>query len=168
MKEYKTIEEILDMVKDNRPLYAKASEELHTLALTKFAKYVNDKGGKIISCSVKNIKKNNGEEEPVVGSYLKYTYDDELVYYIQFDVNPFFEPRGYIEYYTNKHRISTGITDIPNIWNNVEVYVPDSKNIQQLFKNIIEAEKYLKSLSFVCRDKYVQYRDNIEQHIYMW
>ena len=165
--EYKTLKEILTTINTNLK-YPKVSEQLHSLALTEFAIKAEKNGATILSASVKKIKTDNGDIKNVIGSYIKYTYNFETKYYIQFDANPFFEPMGYIEYYTNKHRISTGLTELPHIWNNVNPYSIENNNIEQLIKNIKQAEKYLKSLSCVCEDQYVAYRDNWKQKIYQF
>ena len=62
--------------------------------------------------------------------------------------------------------MSTGLTELPHIWDNVNPYSVEDDNITQLIKNLKQAEEYLKSLSFVCRDQYVAHRDNFEQKIY--
>lgn len=165
--EYKTLKEILTTINTNLR-YPKVSEQLHTLALTEFIIEAEKNGATILSVSVKKIKTDNGDIKNVIGSYIKYTYNFETQYYIQFDANPFFEPMGYIEYYTNKHRISTGVTELLHIWDNVNPYSIENNNITQLIKNIKQAEKYLKSLSYVCKDQYVAYRDNWEQKIYQF
>ena len=165
--EYKTLKEILTTINTNIK-YPKVSEQLHSLALTEFAIEAEKNGATILSASVKKIKTDNGDIKNVIGSYIKYTYNFETQYYIQFDANPFFEPMGYIEYYTNKHRISTGVTELLHIWDNVNPYSIEDNNIMQLIKNLRAVEKYLKSLSYVCKDQYVAYRDNWEQKIYQF
>ena len=163
--EYKTVEEILLETK-NQILYPRTSEQLHSLALTEFAIHIEKSGATILSVAPKKIKTDDGNVKNVVGSFIKYTYDFIHQYYIQFDSNPFFEPMGYIEYYTHKHRISTGLTELPHIWDNVNAYSVEDDNITQLIKNLKQAEEYLKSLSFVCKDRYLAYRDNFKQTIY--
>ena len=165
--EYKTLKEILTTI-DTNLTYPKVSEQLHSLALTEFIIEAEKNGATLLSASVKKIKTDNGDIKNVIGSYIKYTYNFETKYYIQFDANPFFEPMGYIEYYTNKHRISTGLTELSHIWDNVNPYSIEDNNITQLIKNIKQAEKYLKSLSYVCKDQYVSYRDNYQQKIYQF
>ena len=165
--EYKTLQEILTTINTNLK-YPKVSEQLHSIALTEFATKAEKNGATILSASVKKIKTDSGDIKNVIGSYIKYTYNFKNQYYIQFDANPFFEPMGYIEYYTNKHRISTGVTELLHIWDNVNPYSIENNNIEQLIKNIKQAEKYLKSLSYVCKDQYVAYRDNWEQKIYQF
>lgn len=163
--EYKTVGEIL-LETNSQRLYPRISEQLHSLALTEFAIQIEKTGATILSANPKKIIIDTGDVKNVIGSYIKYTYDFLHQYYIQFDSNPFFEPMGYIEYYTNKHRISTGLTELPHIWDNVNPYSVEDDNITQLIKNLKQAEEYLKSLSFVCRDQYVAHRDNFEQKIY--
>ena len=165
--EYKTLKEILTTINTNLR-YPKVSEQLHSLALTEFAIEAEKNGATILSASVKKIKTDSGDIKNVIGSYIKYTYNFTHQYYIQFDSNPFFEPMGYIEYYTNKHRISTGLTELPHIWDNVNPYSIEDSNIMQLIENLRQAEKYLKSLSFNCKDQYVSYRDNYQQKIYQF
>ena len=165
--EYKTLKEILTTINTNIK-YPKVSEQLHSLALTEFAIEAEKNGATILSASVKKIKTDSGDIKNVIGSYIKYTYNFENQYYMQFDSNPFFEPMGYIEYYTNKHRISTGLTELFHIWDNDNPYSIEDNNITQLIKNIKQAEKYLKSLSYVCKDQYVAYRDNYQQKIYQF
>lgn len=163
--EYKTVGEIL-LETNSQRLYPRISKQLHSLALTEFAIQIEKTGATILSVAPKKIKTDHANMINVVGSYIKYTYDFIHQYYIQFDSNPFFEPMGYIEYYTHKHRISTGLTELPHIWDNVNPYSVEDDNITQLIKNLKQAEEYLKSLSFACRDQYVAHRDNFEQKIY--
>ena len=160
--EYKTLQEILTTINTNLK-YPKVSEQLHSIALTEFATKAEKNGATILSASVQNIKTDSGDIKNVIGSYINYTYN-----FTQFDSNPFFEPMGYIEYYTNKHRISTGLTELPHIWDNVNPYSIEDNNIMQLIKNLRAAEKYLKSLSCNCKDQYVSYRDNYQQKIYQF
>ena len=103
-----------------------------------------------------------------VGTFLKYTYDGHYIYYIQFDENPFFPQQGYREYYTDKHRVSTGLTEFDFIWDGVNEYSSEDKYINKLTENLHKCEEYLKLLSMPCKDKYVPYRDNIEQKIYLY
>ena len=164
--EYKTVTEILAMAY-NKKRYYKSAKTLQSLALTKFAKEIEKRGAKILSCSPVNIQF-NGKENLTIGTYLKYTYDGHYIYYIQFDENPFFPQKGYREYYTDKHRISTGLTEFDFLWDGVNEYSFEDKYVKKLSKNLHECEKYLKSLSMPCKDTYVSYRDNIEQKIYIY
>ena len=165
--EYKTLKEILTTINTNIN-YPKVSEQLHSLALTEFAIEAEKNGATILSASIKKIKTDSGDIKNVIGSYIKYTYNFEKKYYIQFDANPFFEPMGYIEYYANKHRISTGLTELLHIWDNVNLYSIEDSNIMQLIENLKQVEKYLKSFSFNCKNQYVYYRDNYQQTIYQF
>lgn len=162
---YKTIDEILKNI-DNKIKHPKVAEQLQCLALTEFVKQIEKKGAVIISCSPEKIKCNNGEIYDTIGQWIKYTYDKKSIYMIQFDSNPFFQPKGYIEYYTSECRVSTGITELPMMYYYVNEYNSDQKNVKQLVNQIYESEKYLKNLSFIHRDKYISRRDSIEQHIY--
>ena len=165
--EYKTLKEILTTINTNIK-YPKVSEQLHSLALTEFAIEAEKNGATILGASVKKIKTDSGDIKNVIGSYIKYTYNFEKQYYIQFDANPFFEPQGYIEYYTNKQRISTGLTELPHIWDNVDPYSIEDNNIIQLIENLRTTENYLNNFSFNCKDQYVPYRDNYQQKIYQF
>ena len=118
--EYKTVTEILEMGCPQKRYY-KSAKILQSLALTQFAKQIENRGAKILSCSPVNIKF-NGEWDLTIGTYLKYTYDGHYIYYIQFDENPFFPQQGYREYYTDKHRVSTGLTEFDFIWDGVDEY----------------------------------------------
>ena len=164
--EYKTVTEILAMAY-NKKRYYKSAKTLQSLALTKFAKEIEKRGAKILSCSPVNIQF-NGKENLTIGTYLKYTYDGHYIYYIQFDENPFFPQKGYREYYTDKHRISTGLTEFDFLWDGVNEYSFEDKYVKKLSENLHKCEKYLKSLSMPRKDTYVPYRDNIEQKIYIY
>ena len=153
----KTFEEIMSGVTDHVH-YARSASQLTSLALTKFAKQISEKGAKILCCSPKLIKLNDGTIEKVIGTYLKYTYNEETIYYIQFDDNPFFGASGYI---TEKNGVSTGVTELPIVYNDVNEYLVEEKNIEQLFKNIFIAEDYLKKLSRIRKDKDVKITQNI-------
>ena len=166
MKTMKTVNEILEMVNETSPFHFRDAKILQSMALTEFAKIIERKGGKILTASPKSIKY-NGNRINVIGSYIKYTYDNIYVHYFQFDENPFFPQMGYVEYYTHDHRISTGLTEVPHIWDNVNAWEATDENIKTLTNNLINAEKYLNKLSFVCRDKFVSYRDTMEQEIYV-
>ena len=157
-----------------RTIEERAISEWGITNVPQFAIYML-KNGEMINGSYEGFQRDRDHREinefmpcvkNVIGSYIKYTYDFLHQYYIQFDSNPFFEPMGYIEYYTHKHRMSTGLTELPHIWDNVNPYSVEDDNITQLIKNLKQAEEYLKSLSFVCRDQYVAHRDNFEQKIY--
>ena len=163
---YKKVTEILAMAY-NKKRYYKSAKILQSLALTQFAKEIENKGAKILSCSPVNIKF-NGEWDLTIGTYLKYTYDGHYIYYIQFDENPFSPQQGYREYYTDKHRVSTGFIEFDFIWNGVNEYSFEDKYVKKLTENLHKCEKYLKSLSMPCKDKYVPYRDTIEQKIYIY
>ena len=165
--EYKTLQEILTTINTNLK-YPKVSEQLHSLALTGFAIEAEKNGATILSASIKKIKTDSGDIKNVIGSYIKYTYNFGKQYYIQFDANPFFEPMGYVEYYINKHRISTGLTELLHIWDNVNPYSIEDSNIMQLIENLKQVEKYLKNFSFNYKDQYVYYRDNYKQTIYQF
>lgn len=164
--EYKTVTEILAMAY-NKKRYYKSAKTLQSLALTKFAKEIEKRGAKILSCSPVNIQF-NGEENLTIGTYLKYTYDGHFIYYIQFDENPCFPQQGYREYYTDKHRISTGLTEFNFLWDGVNEYSFEDKYVKKLSENLHKCEKYLKSLSMPRKDTYVPYRDNMEQKIYIY
>ena len=159
---YKTIDEILKNI-DNKIKYSSMSKQLQCLALTEFVKQIEKKGAVIISCSPEKIKCDDGKIYDTIGQWIKYTYDKKSIYMIQFS---FFPPTGYIEYYTEEYRISTGLTELPMMYYYMNEYNSDKENVKQLVKQIYESEKYLKSLSFIHRDKYVSRRDSIEQHIY--
>ena len=122
---YKKVTEILAMAY-NKKRYYKSAKILQSLALTKFAKEIEKRGAKILSCSPVNIQF-NGEENLTIGTYLKYTYDGHFIYYIQFDENPCFSQQGYREYYTDKHRISTGLTEFNFLWDGVNEYSFEDK-----------------------------------------
>ena len=163
---YKKVTEILEMGY-NQKRYYKAAKILQSLALTAFAKEIEQKSAKILSCSPVNIQF-NGKENLTIGTYLKYTYDGHFIYYIQFDENPCFPQQGYREYYTDKHRISTGLTEFNFLWDGVNEYSFEDKYVKKLTENLHKCEEYLKSLSMPFKDKYVSYRDNIEQKIYIY
>lgn len=164
-KNYMTVNELLNQ-NNITTSYAPSSAQLHSLALTQFAKEIEKRGAIILRGHVSKIKINGEYEAICFRSYLAWTYDGYFKYYIQFDTNPFFSPMGYVEYFTNQARISTGLTNLPNIWDNVNEYNPEANNVKQLVKNLHNSQKYLKELSFVHRDKYVKERDNFEQKIY--
>lgn len=164
--EYKTVKEILAMVY-NQKRYYRATKTLQSFALTEFAKEIEKKGAKILSCSPVNVQFNR-EGHLTIGTYLKYTYDGHYIYYIQFDENPFFPQKGYREYYTDKHRVSTGLTEFNFIWDGVNEYSFEEKYVKKLTENLHKCEEYLKTLSMTCKDKYVPYRDTIEQKIYLY
>lgn len=148
-EDYKTMEEIMNGVSD-KIHYSRHAEQLASLALTKFAEQITEKGATILSCSPKMIKLDDGEIIKVVGMYLKYTYNLNSVYYIQFDNNPFFQPKGYI---TDCRGCSTGFTELPTIFDGVNEYSVDDKNVQNLTCNIFKSEKYLNDLSYRHVDK---------------
>lgn len=164
--EYKTVKEILAMVY-NQKKYYRAAKTLQSFALTEFAKEIEKKGAKILSCSPVNVQFNR-EGHLTIGTYLKYTYDGHYIYYIQFDENPFFPQKGYREYYTDKHQVSTGLTEFNFIWDGVNEYSFEEKYVKKLTENLHKCEEYLKTLSMTCKDKYVPYRDTIEQKIYLY
>ena len=166
-KNYKTVDEILKQVND-KITYPSSSVQLHSLALTQFAKEIERDGGVILSGNVQKMKINNEYDAVCFKGYLAWTYNGIYKHYIQFDQNPFFSPMGYIEYFTNQARISTGLTELPDIWNDVNEYSPEENNVKQLVKNLHASDKYLKELSFVHRDKYVKKRDSFEQRIYVF
>lgn len=155
---YKTMEEIMNSVPD-RVQHFRSAAQLASLALTKFAEQITGKGATILSCSPKQIKLDNGDIVKVVGMFLKYTYDLHYVYYIQFDSNPFFTPKGYI---TDNRGKSTGLTELPTIFDEVNEYSVDDKNIGQLTKNIFTSEEYMKNLSFLFKDN----SSDLKQHIF--
>ena len=156
---YKTMKEIMNGVSD-RIHYSRHAEQLASLALTKFAERITEKGATILSCSPKTIKLDDGEIIKVVGMYLKYTYNLNSVYYIQFDNNPFFQPQGYI---TDCRGYSTGLAELPEIFYGVNEYAVNNENIKQLTQNIFTSEKYLKNLKFIYKDKEIK---KIKQEIY--
>lgn len=164
--DYKTVKEILAIIYDQKR-YCKSAKTLQSLALTEFAKEIEKKGAKILSCSPVNVQFNR-EGHLTIGTYLKYTYDGHYIYYIQFDENPFFPQKGYREYYTDKHRVSTGLTEFNFIWDGVNEYSFEEKYVKKLTENLHKCEEYLKTLSMACKDKYVPYRDTIEQKIYLY
>ena len=148
-EDYKTMKEILNGVPD-RIHHPKSAEQLASLALTKFAEQITEKGATILSCSPKQIKLDNGNIVKVVGKYLKYTYNFHCVFYMQFDSNPFFAPKGYI---SNHMGHSTGFTELPTIFDGVNEYSVDDENVQNLTCNIYKSEKYLNDLSYRHVDK---------------
>lgn len=150
----------------NQKRYYKAAKTLQALALTGFAKEIEQKGAKILSCSPVNIQF-DGKGHLTVGTYLKYTYDGYFIYYIQFDENPFFPQQGYREYYTDKHRISTGLIEFNFIWDNINEYSFEEKYVKKLTENLHKCEEYLGTLSMPCKDEYVSCRDKLEQKIYL-
>lgn len=145
----KNLNEILNETTE-RIYYAKHSEQLHMLALTKFVKKIENKGAIILSCCPKQIKMDDGTVEKVIGSYIKYMYNNKSVYYIQFDSNPFLGVLGYI---TQNNGASTGMTDITQVYDNVDEYLVSEENINQLVNNLIGIEKYLASLTPFTLDK---------------
>jgi hypothetical protein len=153
----KTFEEIMSGITDHIH-YDRSASQLTSLALTKFAEEITQKGATILNCSPKQIKLDDGTVVKVIGTYLKYTYNEETIYYIQFDDNPFFGASGYI---TEKNGISTGVTELPIVYNDVNEYLVEEKNIEQLFNNIFIAEDYLKKLSRIRKDKDVKITQNI-------
>jgi len=163
--EYKTVKEILAMVYDQKRYY-RAAKTLQALALTEFTKEIEQKGAKILSCSPVNIQF-DGKGHLTVGTYLKYTYDGYFIYYIQFDENPFFPQQGYRECYSDKHKASTGLIEFNFIWDGIKEYSFEDKYVKKLTENLHKCEEYLKSLSMPYKNKYVFYRDNIEQKIYL-
>lgn len=157
--EFKTFQEIMNGVKD-KIHYSKSAEQLASLALTKFAEQITKKGATILSCSPKQIKLDSGEVVKVVGMFLKYTYDSHYLHYIQFDRNPFFSPEGYI---TDCRGMTTGLTELPTIFDGVNEYAVNDENIQTLTCNIFKSEKYLNDLSYRHVDKS---NNKFEQQIY--
>ena len=162
---YESVETLLKQANE-RTTYPSSSVQLHSLALTQFAKEIEKKGGVILKGHVQKMKINGEYDSVCFESYLAWTYNGVYKHYIQFDRNPFFSPMGYIEHFTNQARISTGLTELPDIWNNVNEYSPEENNVKQLVKNLHEADKYLKELSMIHRDKYVKERDSFQQCIY--
>ena len=163
---YKTVEEILHL-KTLQKRYFKAPEQLFTLALTKYAENIEKEGGIILSAHpVISVTENNTTETPVIGSYIKYTYKKPYQYYIQFDSNPFFPPKGYIQFFNNNHITTTGITNLPQIWQDIDPYNLNEEAVNKLTENINKAIKYLTTLSFIHKTKIVPYKDNWEQTIY--
>ena len=158
-EDYKTMEEIMNGVSD-RIHYSRHAEQLASLALTKFAERITEKGATILSCSPKMIKLDDGEIIKVAGMYLKYTYNLNSVYYIQFDNNPFFQPKGYI---TDCRGCSTGLAELPEIFYGVNEYAVNNENIKQLTQNIFTSEKYLKNLNFIYKDNEIK---KLKQEIY--
>ena len=154
----KTFEEIMNGVTD-RIHYSKHAEQLTALALTRFAEAIEKKGAIILICSPKQIKLDDGTIVKVIGNYLKYTYNEQTIYYIQFDSNPFFGAMGYI---TESTGASTGLTELPMVYYDVNEYKVEETNIQTLTLNIHKTEDYLKTLSRIRKDKDTK----CEQHIY--
>ena len=129
--------------------YSRHAEQLACLALTKFIREQEKNGAKILSCSPRQIKLDNGTIKKVIGPWIKYTYHKEVFYYIQFNDNPFFHPTGCMSLFSG---ISTGLTELPMIFDNVNEYGVDEKNINQLVKNLYNVEKYLSELSLNKKD----------------
>ena len=160
MKEVKTLTEILNGVSD-KIYYSCSAEQLASLALTKFAEQITEKGATILSCSPKQIKLNNGDAVKVVGKWLKYTYNFETLYYIQFDDNPFFSPTGYKCY---KNGQETFTEELPNIFDGVNKYLVEENNIQNLVTNIFISERYLSQMNY--RTIKPSMSCSFDQHIY--
>jgi len=169
-----TVTELLEKNKGETPLYFQVARQLQQLAITKFAIKEEKNNGLIVTTStIVNMKRiDNNEIVTVFDGYLKWKYpNSDNQYYIQFNSNPFFPTKGYVEYYTDTKRISTGLADIPYtiILGNyfVEEYSIESENIELLSKCIKDAVDWLKTLSFIFKDNRVSYRDTIDQsHIY--
>ena len=153
----KTFEEIMSGTTEHIH-YARSASQLTALALTKFAKQISEKGAKILSCSPKLIKLNDGTIEKVIGTYLKYTYNEETIYFIAFDDNPFFGASGYITEYDGA---STGYTELPMAYDNVNEYLVEDKNIQQLTYNIYNCETYLRKLNKIHKDHNLKIKQDI-------
>lgn len=153
----KTFEEIMSGTTEHIH-YARSASQLTALALTKFAEQISKKGAKILSCSPKLIKLNDGTIEKVIGTYLKYTYNEEDIYFIGFDDNPFFGANGYMTEYDGA---STGYKELQMAYYNVNEYLVENDNIQQLVSNIYNCETYLKELNKIYRDKNVKMKQEI-------
>lgn len=160
MKEVKTLTEILNGVSE-RIYSPRSAEQLASLALTKFAEQITEKGATILSCSPKQIKLNNGDVVKVVGKWLKYTYNFETLYYIQFDDNPFFSPTGYK---CSKDGRETFTEELPNIFDGVNKYLVEENNIQNLVTNIFISERYLSQMNY--RTIKPSMSCSFDQHIY--
>lgn len=166
-KNYKKVSEILDMINTKFNIYPKTSEELMCLALTEFAYQIERDGATILSCSPKRIKTHDRNIVNTIGTYIKYTYDFHYQYYIQFDENPFFPPKGYKCYFNNKKRKSTGLIEY-SIFNEINAYDSSHDNVLNLTTKIYEFERMLKEESIIFSNTYVGYRDNFNQEIYIF
>lgn len=153
----KTFEEIMDGIPD-RITYSRHAVQLASLALTKFAEEITQKGATILRCSPKQIKLDDGTIIKVVGSWMIYTYNNGFIYSIQFNDNPFFCPEGYI---MNELGQYTGSKEIPIVFNGVNEYSVEKDNIEKLKENIYIAEDYLREFSMYHHGKY-----NLKQEIY--
>lgn len=139
-EDYKTMKEILNGVPD-RIHHPKSAEQLASLALTKFAEKITEKGATILKCSPKQIKLDDGSIKKVIGKWIKYTYDFHMIYYIQFDSNPFFTPCAYKQ---DKNGYITSTIYLHRLFDEVNEYSIESDNVEQLIKNLFIAEKYIK------------------------
>lgn len=147
MANYKTVNEILHMV--NKTTYPRTSEQLPMLALTQFAKEIEEQGAKIISCHPEQIQTNDNTVIRVIGSYLHYTYDENTYFYFQFEENPFFTPTGFRENINKKIQYTTGIVKLNHMYDNINEYSIEDKYIKQLVKNLYESEKYLQTTKMI-------------------
>lgn len=147
MANYKTVNEILNMV--NRTTYPRIARQLPMLALTQFAREIEEQGGKIISCHPEQIKTNDNKVVRVVGSYLHYTYDENTYFYFQFEENPFFTPKGFRKNINKKIQYTTGIIELNHMYDNINEYSIEDKYIKQLVKNLHESEKYLQTTKMI-------------------
>ena len=137
---YKTMKEILNDIPD-RLYYSRNAEQLASLALTEFAKTITEKGATILKCSPKQIKLYDGSIKKVIGKWIKYTYDFHMIYYIQFDSNPFFTPLAYKQ---DKNGYITSTIYLHRLFDEVNEYSIESDNVEQLVKNLFVAEKYIR------------------------
>lgn len=166
-KNYKKVSEILDMINTKFNIYPKTSEELMCLSLTEFAYQIERDGATILCCSPKRIKTHDGNIINTIGTYIRYTYDFYYQYYIQFDENPFFPPKGYKCYFNNKKRKSTGLIE-SSIFNEINAYDSSHDNVLNLTTKIYEFTRMLKEESTIFSNTYVGYRDNFNQEIYIF
>lgn len=142
---YKTMEEIMNDIPD-RLCYSCVAGQLAMLAITQFAEKITKNGATILRCSPRQIELDNGKIVKVLGSYIKYTYNFEALYCIQFDqYNPFFSPMGYK---CNNHNEETYMVELPNIFNSVNEYSSEENNVKKLVDNMFEAEVFLKELPY--------------------
>lgn len=163
MTNYKTINDILHMV--NKTTYPRIARQLQMLAITEFAKEIEKKGCKIVSCHPYQIKLDNSKIVKVLGSYIEYTYDEKEYFYFQFDENPFFPPMGFRKNIQSKEVYTTGVTELNLIYEGINEYSIEEKYIKQLVQNLHKAEKYLKTtVSTIYKDK-ITHKDE-QQRIY--
>lgn len=162
----KTLDEIFASY-EMKAIYPRTERQLQCLAVTEFIKRKEKEGARVVSGHVLRIILSDGREVPVLDGYVRYKMPDSnnISYYFQFDSNPFLPVWASREKYEGGYRLSTGLTEVYSIvWDGVNAWALD--NLEQLVDNIEKAMEYASDLDYKFKDKYVPYRDKMEQTIY--